>query len=263
MSTNQEESSNHIRFPIILSLRFLDVVDLCKFSETSKSSFVNSNVDSLWRDLCEIYFREKCVRLFNGNLFSFGAYAVADLTRDDIIHILRIRGVRGSLIDQSTKQLENIYEKSSLVVNTALPTLKGKYKCSLANALIDSHRVRITKHEIGYFRWKLFYQNRPSATGIRHFREDGVYISPYLGQATWDLTNNGDFIIHKFTRPLSVRRRREDWGWTIGKGSRSEYWSILPSSVITKSAESLSFSNSSRQINMINRLLTHETAGSS
>ena len=83
------------------------------------------------------------------------------------------------------------------------------------------------------------------------------YISPYLGRATWGLTENGEFIIHKFTRPLSVRRRRGDWGWTIGKGSRSEYWSVLPPSkssnrVLIKS--STTSSTSSR--NIIQRFLT-------
>ena len=208
---------------------------------------------------CESRFKGKCIRLLeNSYLFAFGQYNPVDLTKSQIKECLRLRGLKGSLFVLDTlKELQRKYRESTSPFNHLKPMRYCKYKCSLVHAILDSRRDRITTNEIGYFRWKLFYQNRPSSTGIRHFREDGVYVSPYLGRATWELTEKNEFIIHKFTRPLSVRRRREDWGWTIGKGSRSEYWSVLPpapASTTTSTTDSTTAPSTSR--NIIQRFLT-------
>jgi hypothetical protein len=255
---------NDPRLPITLSLRYLNAVELCAFSTTSRESYVATNSNSLWKDLCIKRFSGKCIRVLRDtHLFVFGVYDEKDLTNKEMRDILRLRGCRGSLIDKGREDLVKRYIE--LKNFNHLKRMRCcKYKCSLVHAILDSSRERITKQEVGYFRWKLFYQNRPSSTGIRHFREDGVYDSPYLGRANWDLTKNGEFIIHGFTRPLSVRRRREDWGWTIGKGSRSEYWSILPPSTLSSSSScstknhSSSFSTSSTSYmrNVIQRFLS-------
>lgn len=142
--------------PIVLSLRYLNEVDLCAFSATSRESYDQQNDDVVWRQLCEIRFQGKCIRLLEGtSLFAFGVYNADDLTEMELRKSLRMTKFRQSF--NHLRRMECC-----------------KYKISLAHATLDSYRNKITQHEIGYFRWKLFYQNRPSSTGIRHFREDGV-----------------------------------------------------------------------------------------
>ena len=127
---------------------------------------------------CESRFRGKCIRLLeNSYLFAFGQYNPVDLTKSQIRECLRLRGLKGSLLLDTLKELQRKYRESTSTFNHLKPMRCCKYKCSLVHAILDSRRDRITTHEIGYFRWKLFYQNRPSSTGIRHFREDGVYVS--------------------------------------------------------------------------------------
>lgn len=107
---------------------------------------------------------------------------------------------------------------------THLRAIRGKWKLAYASAEIDSRRTIITREEVAYFRWALFYEGIRAAE-LRHFQADGRFDSPYLGQTTWHLYTDGSFCIRGI-HPLPVERLPESWGWVIGKGYSTVYFSL-------------------------------------
>lgn len=87
----------------------------------------------------------------------------------------------------------------------------------------DAVRDEITREELVHFRWRLVYNGIPSNMGLRRFQPDGLYASPYLGLTEWHLHEN-NLIFSGMSLP--IERSRNNWGWVIGKGSRTEYHSV-------------------------------------
>jgi len=115
-----------------------------------------------------------------------------------------------------------------------LSSIKERLQCSL----YDSKRPLITPAEIVYFTWKLYYNGEPSQMGLRNFNADGTYNSPYSGLCEWTLQDNHLVFMGVV---LPVVRNPHNWGWIIGSGCRTVYYSIEPS----PSSSSSSFSSSS------------------
>jgi len=105
-----------------------------------------------------------------------------------------------------------------------LMRIPGKWKLAFASAQMDSLRHTITVDEVAHFRWLLFYNGAMSGSGLRHFESDGCFHSPHFGRTAWFLTDDGEFCISG-CYPLSVERRH-DFGWCIGKGSSTVYFSV-------------------------------------
>jgi hypothetical protein len=87
----------------------------------------------------------------------------------------------------------------------------------------DKHRKLIRREEICLYAWKLTYNGAESRMGLRRFREDGTYHSPYAGVCEWGLYQNK---LCFMGIALPVERDKETWGWVIGKGHNTEYRSI-------------------------------------
>eukprot|EP00656_Telonema_subtile_P022072 TRINITY_DN23129_c0_g1_i1.p1 TRINITY_DN23129_c0_g1~~TRINITY_DN23129_c0_g1_i1.p1 ORF type:complete len:204 (+),score=30.08 TRINITY_DN23129_c0_g1_i1:180-791(+) len=177
-----------------------------------------SNRDSLWQAACLHRWAGK-QRMGTG-LFHHANYRELQLTSAECDGILAGHGVG--------KELDELHEKRAAVTELtcgleALPIL-GKWKTSYAHAEVDSKRNQITMLEMDYFRWALLYHGQPSRHGLRHFRIDGQFESPYLGSSSWSLDEDGWFVLDSNLKlPIS---RTDDWGWMLGEGCQTEYSSV-------------------------------------
>lgn len=125
--------------------------------------------------------------------------------------------------DASTVVANNILDFARHVgVKKSKLSWKGKYLL----AEIDRKRKKMTKKELSTFRWRLYYNGVPSRMGLRHFRSDGTYSSPYLGVCQWDLNERTCTLTFADTIVLYIRRNEDNWGWIIGKGTNTEYHSV-------------------------------------
>lgn len=97
------------------------------------------------------------------------------------------------------------------------------WKESYIMAEIDSRRILMTTEELVHFRWKLIYDGNPSQLGLRKFNENGTYWSPYMGICEWFL---GDNRLSFAGMTLLVERDPITWGWVVGRGQRTEYFSV-------------------------------------
>lgn len=96
-------------------------------------------------------------------------------------------------------------------------------------AEMDSRRQIISREEIVYYRFRLEYMGQPSKMGLRQFSADGTYDSPYMGLCEWSLYRKHLLFAGMF---LMVRRDKENWGWIIGEGERTVYFSVEETSDI-------------------------------
>ncbi len=90
-------------------------------------------------------------------------------------------------------------------------------------AEIDSRRTVMAREELVHFRWNLLYEGKPSQLGLRKFNENGSYWSPYMGVCEWIL--HGRQLLFA-GMALTVERDPRNWGWIIGKGQRTVYYSV-------------------------------------
>ena len=90
-------------------------------------------------------------------------------------------------------------------------------------AEIESRRVAMTRDELVHFKWQLIYDGTPSTMGLRKFNENGTYWSPYMGMCEWLL--RGQQLMFAGLS-LLVERDTNTWGWVIGRGQRTTYYSV-------------------------------------
>ena len=118
------------------------------------------------------------------------------------------------------------------------------WKESYIMAEIDSRRTVMSSEEFIQFRWQLIYEYSPSrmgmgrrqfnGMGLRQFNEDGTYSSSFMGMSEWVLQGN---VLRLFLRVGSVRliagmellveKDAITWGWIIGKGQATTYYSVV------------------------------------
>ena len=88
----------------------------------------------------------------------------------------------------------------------------------------DRLRQIITRDEICHFSWKLVYNGNESKLGLRKFKPDGTYDSPYAGVCEWTLFQNRIIFLGV---SLPIQRDIENtWGWIIGADSSTLYYSM-------------------------------------
>jgi hypothetical protein len=97
------------------------------------------------------------------------------------------------------------------------------WKESYVMAEIDSRRVGMTRDELVIFKWQLIYDGTPSTMGLRKFNENGTYWSPYMGICEW-LLHDQRLMFAGLS--LLVERDANTWGWVIGRGQRTTYYSV-------------------------------------
>jgi len=97
------------------------------------------------------------------------------------------------------------------------------WKQRYAWAAFDGQRQTITFEEFCYFSWRLLYNGQPSKLGLRKFSPDGTYHSPYAGRLEWTLVDN-----HLLFMGIGLKfeRNLETWGWIIGRGTGTVYYSV-------------------------------------
>eukprot|EP00970_Alexandrium_tamarense_P014979 scaffold4548_cov270-Alexandrium_tamarense.AAC.1 len=76
----------------------------------------------------------------------------------------------------------------------------SSWKEAYLMAEIDSRRQTMAREELVHFKWKLVYNGGPSRMGLRQFEANGM--------------------------SLAVERDENTWGWVIGKGQRTVYYSV-------------------------------------
>mmetsp|Transcript_7982 Transcript_7982/g.16635 ORF Transcript_7982/g.16635 Transcript_7982/m.16635 type:complete len:305 (-) Transcript_7982:12-926(-) len=97
------------------------------------------------------------------------------------------------------------------------------WKESYLMAEMDSKRKLLSREELTYFKWQLIYDGNPSRMGLRQFHRNGTYWSPYIGVCEWLL--HGQHLMFA-GMALLVERDEETWGWVIGRGERTVYYSV-------------------------------------
>ncbi len=90
-------------------------------------------------------------------------------------------------------------------------------------AEMDSRRKLLSREEFTHFKWQLIYDGHPSRMGLRQFHQNGTYWSPYIGVCEWLL--HGRHLMFA-GMALLVERNEENWGWIIGRGERTVYYSV-------------------------------------
>mmetsp|Transcript_19979 Transcript_19979/g.28307 ORF Transcript_19979/g.28307 Transcript_19979/m.28307 type:complete len:135 (+) Transcript_19979:169-573(+) len=128
------------------------------------------------------------------------------------------------------------------IIRATLPSIKQQMQYSI----YDSKRHIITPYEIAYFQWKLYYNGEPSQMGLRQFNANGTYNSPYSGLCEWTLQDNHLVFMGVV---LPVVRNPHNWGWIIGSGCRTVYYSIEPTTTTcsnTNNNQSLSLQSNSK-----------------
>jgi len=203
-------------------MSFLSAGELCRCAGLGSKCRALANNDELWRHLCRVRWADK--QYMPDELFRNGDYRLVSLTVPECKSLLARRGIDFSNIFEKSELLAQLHSSNPAVFHRQPLPIPGKWKTSYAFAEADSHRGKITLDEIAHFRWHLIYNGRPSRMGLRHFQRNGVFVSPHLGQTSWRLDEQGNFVMHG-VQPLAVQRNRADWGWAIGVGTNTEYHS--------------------------------------
>ena len=81
----------------------------------------------------------------------------------------------------------------------------------------------MTREELIYFKWNLVYDGYSSRMGLRQFNSNGTYWSPYIGVCEWLL--HGQHLLFA-GMSLVIERDVDSWGWVIGRGQRTVYYSV-------------------------------------
>eukprot|EP00931_Biecheleriopsis_adriatica_P120569 TRINITY_DN95696_c0_g1_i1.p1 TRINITY_DN95696_c0_g1~~TRINITY_DN95696_c0_g1_i1.p1 ORF type:complete len:297 (-),score=38.66 TRINITY_DN95696_c0_g1_i1:164-1030(-) len=201
-------------------------LELCKFARIDKRFRQLANDDNIWRQLCRARWVGK--QGMSDALFRNGNYSLVRLSITEIKDLLRRRNVTFDHVRERHELLQALSSSnptvSTLSAAEPLP-IPGKWKVSYAYAELDSCRQTITEDEVGHYRWQLIYHGTPSNLGLRHFQRNGVFVSPHFGETRWSLHSNGQYFVMQGVAPLQVKRNLQNWGWTIGEGSGTEYHS--------------------------------------
>jgi len=113
----------------------------------------------------------------------------------------------------------------SSVAPSAAPSAAHSWKQKFAWTVFDSRRQVISREELIHYDWKLMYNGQESKLGLRKFSPDGIYRSPYAGPCEWALQNCH---LHVMQMALPIQRDFQSWGWIIGQGHVSVYFSVDP-----------------------------------
>ncbi|KAL3826240.1 hypothetical protein ACHAXA_006268 [Cyclostephanos tholiformis] len=201
----------------IRAFSYLDQRDLFALGNVSRNLLSASSADSLWEVACRRRWRGK------HNVARFARKAKDGRTGG---------GVRDEENDRGTGRCSGALRRLLLDDPTRMPPLNvdgsvmhdpRSWKESYILAEIDSRRRFMSREELVSFRWQLIYDGSPSKMGLRKFNEDGTYWSPYMGLCTWIL--HGQRLIFAGLS-LSVERDENTWGWIIGRGQKTTYYSV-------------------------------------
>ena len=227
----------------IKSFSFLNQKDLSSLARLSRNFYEMSSSDSLWEAQCQRRWKGKQ----NTNRFIYEKvedpiqYELYGTNTDTLFCCAKsILCFSPTVINQR----ENCFADPPRIklylnlpaINMSLPPSQGgstrtnyyvmhqptSFKEAFILAEIDSRRVIMAKEELVHFNWQLIYDGSPSQMGLRKFNADGTYWSPYMGMCEWALRE--DHIMFAGMQ-LSVERA-DNWGWVIGKGTRTVYHSI-------------------------------------
>ena len=206
----------------IRAFSYLDQRDLFVLGNVSRSFLIASSADSLWEAQCRRRWRGK----------------------QNVSRFAKRRGGGAGGEDENENENENDgsgngrLEYCSAVLRqfrldpTRVPPLNvagslmhdpKSWKESYVMAEIDSRRVGMTRDELVIFKWQLIYDGTPSTMGLRKFNENGTYWSPYMGICEW-LLHDQRLMFAGLS--LLVERDANTWGWVIGRGQRTTYYSV-------------------------------------
>ena len=198
-----------------LVLTYLDPYSLSTKTCLINHSFKHwSEQDILWKIHCAYRWQGK---KHNWRLFMTNNTTMMD-TENDSIHntAMMTQPHYQAIMSEFTNNLRTT-ESSSSSSSTTTTAWKRKYE----DAEHDAKRQQITNEEIISHSWQLIYNGSPSRLGLRQFGKDGTYHSPYAGDCEWALQHNFFCIMGMSL----VVERCSDWGWIIGRGTRTVYLS--------------------------------------
>ncbi|KAL3764472.1 hypothetical protein ACHAW5_000136 [Stephanodiscus triporus] len=207
----------------IRAFSFLDQKDLFVLGNVSRNFLSASSADSLWEDICHRRWRGKQnVGRFakrgtvGGGGGGGGGGGVGG-------------GGWGGDNDGRVEYCSDILRQFGrlclppLNVPGSLMHDPKSWKESYVMAEIDSRRVEMSTYELVRFKWQLIYDGSPSKMGLRKFNENGTYWSPYMGVCEWLLQGRRLMFAGL---SLMVERDANTWGWIIGRGERTTYYSV-------------------------------------
>uniref|UniRef100_A0A7S4KAY8 F-box domain-containing protein n=1 Tax=Odontella aurita TaxID=265563 RepID=A0A7S4KAY8_9STRA len=161
------------------------------------------------------------------------------LPSDALMHILSFLDAPGlvSAFASGDQKIGSLSERDVLWKDLRRRRWEGKHntrvflldeqrsaKESYRLAELDSRRKSIGRDEFCRLRWMLVYNGVPSRMGLRSFGADGTYMSPYFGQpCPWEIVDN--CLLFSGLR-LPIERNENNWGWIVGGGSNTVYYSV-------------------------------------
>ena len=223
---SQGEESSDISLPNELWIRsfaYLDQRDLFRLCRVNCNFLAIASSDSLWEPVCHRCWKGKQnVQRFysNGGNYNDGS---GRTTYDLIREFSRSRNHISQIAASMPLALNMVH-----TMETPFHREPTSWKEGFIMAEIDSHRCLLTREEMIYYHWKLVYNGSPSLTGLRQFNADGTYNSPYMPQCEWTIYIDERYgqLVSFAGLSLSVERDVKTWGWIIGKGARTVYYSV-------------------------------------
>ena len=192
-------------------LTYLNVNELCNIGLVNKVQFYVWSINNkLWKKHCMKRWKNKQGINFILNTFQPPSFLPQHLQLP------------------SSQSLSNTSTTSDAFTTVTNSKLSWK-QCYAWIEYDMKYRPYITREEIVYYKWKLLYNGRESTLGLREFKNDGTYNSPYMGLCQWSLdTMNNRFLVMNMSLPIerSIVGTNHGCGWIIGKGSNTVYYSI-------------------------------------
>ncbi|KAL9182504.1 hypothetical protein ACHAXT_013156 [Thalassiosira profunda] len=218
----------------IRSFSFLGSQDLFSLGNASRAFQAMASDDALWEPQCRRRWEGKQnVRRFlvrrraDGRRREGGDDSGVTCCRSDAVRrYCRAIQFRGTWYRDHLGSLSRFEDNASaLNMSDALLHPPTSWKEAYIMAEMDSRRTVLTREELIHFKWQLIYGGSPSKTGLRQFNANGTYTSPYLGTCEWILEGRH---LQFSGMALLVERDAKTWGWIVGRGQRTEYYSVDP-----------------------------------
>jgi hypothetical protein len=204
----------------IRAFTYLDQNDLFSIANVNRNFLSTSSDDLLWKVICHRRWSNKKI---NVSRFARRDGGGGELNDGRVKYCATL--LRHFTPYWSARKTNIVYwdRIPPLNINESVRHEPKSWKESYIMAEIDSRRTVISRLELIQFRWQLIYDGSPSTMGLRQFNEDGTYLSPYLGMSEWVLRGN---MLTFAGMELVVEKDKRTWGWIIGKGQRTVYYSV-------------------------------------
>ena len=194
---------------------YLDQKDLSVVGNVSRIFLSLSSADSMWEAICHRRWRGK------QNVARFEKTSGRGGEEEEEENDVRVELLRQFRDDPTLVPPLNI-------IGHLMHEPKS-WKEAYIMAEIDSRRVVMSQDELLLFKWQLVYDG--SMMGLRNFDRSDTHdlgICEYTSRgsnAKWGGVLKGQQLIFAGVS-LFVERDPSSWGWIIGKGKRSEYYSL-------------------------------------